>query len=492
MFWRKKDQSSTASGASGGSGSIPGGPTAPRQASEPARAASKASEQASDMRSSFLLGSDLSDRQRLDALFEAITRVTDTRSMSTTSSGAALEDLLAYLVDRAVEFARAERGFLILPDVAGDAQSPVKLVALVARGRGGPLPSGTRFPNGLVRKLLADGAAVCTQIDPDNESLDMGSSILDMKLRAVMAVRLDSLRTIDGAAVPGVLYVDTRQMSRAFSPGDLRFFQTLSAFVAVAVRNAEFRAALVQKAQQDREFEIVKRIRDDLNPEPIEDHPAWEVAAWAEAEQTASGDFYDWSALPGGRLAVQCGDVAGHGVGSALIMASAASATRAHVRYSADPAEIIARVARDLQTHVRTKHLTTFLALFDAQGAMRAINAGHTPPMHWRKDGSIELLPDEHNLAIGFDPDHPWQALPERNFAPGEMLVLVSDGLTEARAPGTEELLGEDGLSRLVAQAAPRATSAADMVRLVREAWLAYTGGALYDDTTLVVVRRRE
>jgi serine phosphatase RsbU (regulator of sigma subunit) len=484
MFWRKKDQSSTASGASGGSGSIPGGPTAPRQASEPARAASKASEQASDMRSSFLLGSDLSDRQRLDALFEAITRVTDTRSMSTTSSGAALEDLLAYLVDRAVEFARAERGFLILPDVAGDAQSSVKLVALVARGRGGPLPSGTRFPNGLVRKLLADGAAVCTQ-------LDMGSSILDMKLRAVMAVRLDSLRTIDGAAVPGVLYVDTRQMSRAFSPGDLRFFQTLSAFVAVAVRNAEFRAALVQKAQQDREFEIVKRIRDDLNPEPIEDHPAWEVAAWAEAEQTASGDFYDWSALPGGRLAVQCGDVAGHGVGSALIMASAASATRAHVRYSADPAEIIARVARDLQTHVRTKHLTTFLALFDAQGAMRAINAGHTPPMHWRKDGSIELLPDEHNLAIGFDPDHPWQALPERNFAPGEMLVLVSDGLTEARAPGTEELLGEDGLSRLVAQAAPRATSAADMVRLVREAWLAYTGGALYDDTTLVVVRRR-
>ena len=248
MFWRKKDQSSTASGASGGSGSIPGGPTAPRQASESARAASKVSEQASDMRSSFLLGSDLSDRQRLDALFEAITRVTDTRSMSTTSSGAALEDLLAYLVDRAVEFARAERGFLILPDVAGDAQSSVKLVALVARGRGGPLPSGTRFPNGLVRKLLADGAAVCTQIDPDNESLDMGSSILDMKLRAVMAVRLDSLRTIDGAAVPGVLYVDTRQMSRAFSPGDLRFFQTLSAFVAVAVRNAEFRAALVQKA----------------------------------------------------------------------------------------------------------------------------------------------------------------------------------------------------------------------------------------------------
>jgi len=489
MFWRKKDQPPGSSGSSGSGG---GRPSAPKQASEPARPASKSPDEPIDTRSSFLLGSDLSDRQRLDALFEAITRVTDTRSASTAGSGAALEDLLAYLVDRAVEFARAERGFLILPEGASaDAASP-KLVALVARGKGGALPKGTRFPTSLVRKLLVDGEAVCTQIDPDNESLDIGSSILDMKLRAVMAVRLESLRTIEGKSVPGVLYVDTRQMSRAFSPGDLRFFQTLSAFVAVAVRNAEFRDALVQKAQQDREFEIVKRIRDDLNPEPIEEHPAWEVAAWAEAEQTASGDFYDWSALPGGRLAVQCGDVAGHGVGSALIMASAASATRAHVRYSADPAEIIGRVARDLQTHVRTKHLTTFLALFDAQGGVRAINAGHTPPMHWRKDGSIELLPDEHNLAIGFDPDHPWQALPERRLEPGEMLVVVSDGLTEARAPGSEEMLGEEGLSKLVAQVAARASSAADMVRLVREAWLAYTGGALYDDTTLVVVRRRE
>ena len=489
MFWRKKDQGSGAAGSSGPGG---GRQASSKPAHEPARPTPKVADEPGDMRSSFLLGSDLSDRQRLDALFEAITRVTDTRSVSAAGSGAALEDLLAYLVDRAVEFARAERGFLILPEGASaDAASP-KLVALVARGKGGALPKGTRFPTSLVRKLLVDGEAVCTQIDPDNESLDIGSSILDMKLRAVMAVRLEALRTIEGKAVPGVLYVDTRQMSRAFSPGDLRFFQTLSAFVAVAVRNAEFREALVQKAQQDREFEIVKRIRDDLNPEPIEEHPAWEVAAWAEAEQTASGDFYDWSALPGGRLAVQCGDVAGHGVGSALIMASAASATRAHVRYSADPAEIIGRVARDLQTHVRTKHLTTFLALFDAQGGMRAINAGHTPPMHWRKDGSIELLPDEHNLAIGFDPDHPWQALPERRLEPGEMLVLVSDGLTEARAPGSEEMLGEEGLSKLVAQVAARASSATDMVRLVREAWLAYTGGALYDDTTLVVVRRRE
>jgi len=489
MFWRKKDQGS---GSSGASGSNAGRPAAPKQASASARSTPQGAAEAPDMRSSFLLGSDLSDRQRLDALFEAITRVTDTRSLSSAGSGAELEDLLAYLVDRAVEFARAERGFIILPEGPSADGSPARLVALVGRARGGSLSPGTRFPNGLVRKLLADGEAVCTQIDPDNEALDIGSSILDMKLRAVMAVRLESLRTVDGKSVPGVLYVDTRQMSRAFSPGDLRFFQTLSAFVAVAVRNAEFRAALVQKAQQDREFEIVKRIRDDLNPEPIEDHPAWEVAAWAEAEQTASGDFYDWSALPGGRLAVQCGDVAGHGVGSALIMASAASATRAHVRYSADPADVIGRVARDLQTHVRTKHLTTFLALFDAQGGMRAINAGHTPPMHWRKDGSIELLPDEHNLAIGFDPDHPWQALPERRFEPGEMLVLVSDGLTEARAPGADELLGEEGLSRLVAQVAPRAASATDMVRLVREAWLAYTGGSLYDDTTLVVVRRRE
>ena len=483
MFWRKKDQDKPASpaGPQGRSERPQPAPPATRPAATP-QAAPAGSFDASDSRSSFLLGSDLSDRQRLDALFEAITRVTDAGS----ARSASLDEVVAYLVDLAVEFARAERGFFIEEDEAGQPRPRV------VRAKGAALATNTRHPQSLVRKLLADGEAVCTRIDPDNEALDLGSSIIDMKLRAVMAVRLEALRAQGGRVRRGVLYVDSRQVSRTFTPGDLRFFQTLSAFIAIAVRNADWREALVQKAQQDRELELARQIREDLNPAPVEDHPVWEVAAWAVAETTASGDFYDWSALPGGRLAVQCGDVAGHDIGAALIMASAASATRAHLRYSADPAVIISRVARDLRPHLKTKHLTAFLGLFDAEGELRALNAGHTPPLHWKLDGSVELLADTTNAALGWDDDDTvWQALPARRLEPGEMLVMVSDGFTEAHAPGSESLLGEDGLARLVAEAAPAARSAAELVEALKSALLALVGGDVVDDTTLVVVRRK-
>lgn len=479
MFWRKKDQDKPAS-PPGPSGAAP----RPQRASEPVaqRSAPVAQLDASDSRSSFLLGSDLSDRQRLDALFEAITRVTDAGS----ARGASLDETVAYLVDRAVEFARAERGFFIEEDEAG------RPLARVVRAKGASLPVSTRHPQSLVRKLLEDGQAVCTQIDPDDEAQDLGSSIMDMKLRAVMAVRLEALRTRGGRVRRGVLYVDTRQISRTFTPGDLRFFQTLSAFIAIAVRNADWRAALVEKAQQDRELELARQIREDLNPTQVDDHPVWEVAAWAVAETTASGDFYDWSALPGGRLAVQCGDVAGHDIGAALIMASAASATRAHLRYSDDPAVIIARVARDLRPHLKTKHLTAFLGLFDAEGGLRALNAGHTPPLCWKLDGTVELLADTKNVALGWDDDETvWEALPPRRLERGEILVMVSDGFTEAHAPGSADLLGEDGLARLVAEAAPKARSADELVAALKSALLALVGGTVVDDTTLVVVRRR-
>jgi serine phosphatase RsbU (regulator of sigma subunit) len=469
MFWRKKERPKEEA------------TPAVRPAAPSPRPAAPA---AQDTRSSFLLGSDLSDRQRLDALFAAITRVTDAGS----TRGANLQDLLAYLVDLAVEFTRAERGFLI------EQQADGSLETRVARSRAADLPPRTRWPQSLVRRLLDDGQAVCTQIDPDNEQLDLGSSIIDMKLRAMMAVRLDALRTVDGQTLRGVLYVDSKQVSRTFAAGDLRFFQTLSAFIAIAARNADYRAALVQKAQQDRELEIVRSIRDDLNPAPIVHHPLYEVAAWAEAEDLASGDYYDWLVLPDGRLAVQCGDVTGHGVGSSLIMASATAATRAYLHSDDDPARIVAQVSRDLAPHLRTKtHLTCFLGIFGTDGMLRALNAGHTPPLHWRKaTHTVDAMPDTHNAAIGFvDESFDWQAAAPRVIEPGDMVIMTSDGFTEARAQGSDDQLGEEGFAQLVQRVAPTCATPGAVVEALRSALLEYTGGRLWDDTTLVVVRRK-
>lgn len=242
------------------------------------------------------------------------------------------------------------------------------------------------------------------------------------------------------------------------------------------------------------QFEEVARVQRALLPRQIPDIPGVEIATSYLTSDEAGGDYYDFFPLPGGRWAVLIADVAGHGAAAATVMAMLHGILHAHLG-AADPAahpDQILRYAnaRLVEAGVEGSFVTAFFAVYDpGTGALRFARAGHNPPVLARAGGPVrELAGDAAGPPLGlFDP---YDIEPEQlDLAPGDTLVLYTDGITEAFSPG-REMFGPGRLMHAVDQG--RASPDA-VIEAVHRDLFAHTGGARTraDDQTLVVLRRR-
>ena len=202
------------------------------------------------------------------------------------------------------------------------------------------------------------------------------------------------------------------------------------------------------------------------------------------------GDFYDFVALPDGKVALVIADVSGKGVAAAFFMAVARTSINSLVRtLSADPGkcleaaniEICAQNPLDL-------FVTTFLAVFDpATGLVRFANAGHNPPIIRRREGLAEWVPSDRNLALGVIDiaEYPTR---EFSLAPGESLLLYTDGVTEA-FNAHQEMYGESRLEALMA-ATPDANPAVLVAKVFDEVVAFADGHPQSDDITIALIER--
>lgn len=201
------------------------------------------------------------------------------------------------------------------------------------------------------------------------------------------------------------------------------------------------------------------------------------------------GDYYDLLVDGEGRLVILIADVAGHSIGSALLMAMARSVLRREVESGASPGEVLRATNAAMFSDLVNAGLfiTMFCARYDpASGRLTFANAGHNPPVLAAPDGPAEEL-DADGAAIGFLDDLPFEE-GERTMEPGSCLVLYTDGVVEALDPADEQF-GEERLAELVSAMSP--TGARAVVDAVVDALNDFTGGsAQRDDITLVAVRR--
>jgi len=216
----------------------------------------------------------------------------------------------------------------------------------------------------------------------------------------------------------------------------------------------------------ERELEIGRNIQASFLPKLLPQPPGWEVAARLRPARQVGGDFYDAFELPGGALVFLLADVCDKGVGAALFMAVFRSLIRVTAERIAAAGAPRAAIVRDtiapINEFVTKTHgdanmfATIFAAVLDpATGALAWLNAGHEPPVLRRADGSLlRLLPT--GPAVGLLPGLTFEAREER-FAAGDLLLVFSDGITEARNVGGA-LFGEERLLSLVAGAAPAGT----------------------------------
>ncbi len=416
------------------------------------------------------------DGRRIDALLDAIANVSASRD---------LEDLLGHVVDSAVATTEAERGILLLPD-GPRAQPQVR----VARG-GGVNLEDVKYSTSVVKKVLDSGAPMRTQVRAGETPSDLGASVVNLKLRAVMCVPVDPPGERSGGR--GVLYVDSTAATREFTAADLALFHALAQHIAIALENARLSQMAVERARLQRSLEIAEEIQQGLMPSESPRSEPWSVHGWFRAAEHAAGDFFDYLVPKDGALSAVVGDVSGHGIGPALVTATAQAGLRAYLRVVSDPAQVIGMLNRDLSSRMDAgMFLTLVLAQMHPDGRLQIVNAGHPPPLLWRKaEQRIESL-DAHDVAIGMSADYPYECTIDTRMEPGDMLLIYSDGLVEARHPDhPDRFFGEDGLRAVLADVGHRAGAPEQLVEELSEAVLEFCEGSREDDMTFVAVQRK-
>jgi serine phosphatase RsbU (regulator of sigma subunit) len=418
--------------------------------------------------STILTGDATEDSRSLQILLDTIAAVT---------ANIDLDTVLRDIVDRSLQVTRAERAILLLGDAPDD------LVVRVAQDRDGRSLTGElQWSRSLVRRCLEEGVAVRSVVQSDQEALEIGQSVYDLKLRAVMCAPMRARnRTV------GVIYVDSRAVRREFSARDLALFGAISAQLAISVENARLHADSLDKVRLQKDVEIARRIQQHLLPPVPKELPGLQVALRYAAAEQASGDTYDFVPMPGGRLAVMIGDVTGHGVGAALLTHAVQAALRSYLELIDDLATIVTRVNQRLVAGVETGNfMSLLLAVVDpAARTLQYVNAGHPGLLLARADGIAVL--DKTGMVLGVVGDQVYQASPLIPLSPGDLLFLHTDGVDEAMSAARETF----GTARLQAVlAAARQGSADDVVAGVGAALAAHVGGGAFaDDYTMIAVK---
>jgi serine phosphatase RsbU (regulator of sigma subunit) len=474
MFWRSKKPSEKP-------GAEPGGAKRPASSGAKSSVGSKAADDATvhsgddDTGTRFLTGDGDIDRRTVDVLLSTIRRVSESRD---------LEALLIDIVDRSVELCGAERGFLLLVDASGE---PAVRVARTRDGKA--VEENVRFSTSVVKRVIEKQQPMLATVQSDSDALELGRSVFDLKLRAVMCVPLTPRK--DGlVGARGALYVDSRAATREFAPKDLDLFAALSQHIAIALEKAQMHLESVEKAKLEQALELASAVQSGLMPRIPTDIPGLELHGFYRPAERTSGDFFDFVKLKDGRLAVVIGDVSGHGVGPALVTATAQATLRTGLKMMPTPAAALTFLNQDLSERIDSgTFLTLLLLTLKSDGWLEICNAGHHAAILVRR-GEV-ISPQGHSLALGFSPESQYDIDEILKLESGDVLVAFTDGLIETQAKDDhDKLFGEDRLRELLVELAAKGVSAEEITRSLAQAAFEFGGGVHEDDITLVVVRK--
>jgi phosphoserine phosphatase RsbU/P len=289
-----------------------------------------------------------------------------------------------------------------------------------------------------------------------------------------------------GERVIGVTAVGERVSGAPFGEEDYDFAMTLGRQAASALESVRLHQVQLDKLRQDRELQIAREIQQSLFPRECPSLDGFAVAAASLPCQAVGGDLYDYVPLAGGRVALAVADVSGKGTPASILMASMHASLRA-LAGSAPPAALMDQLNHFLFASTQeSKYVTLFYAELDpARRRLVYVNGGHVPPYHLRASGAVDRL-EVGGPVLGLLEDARFEA-GEVVLAPGELLVMVTDGATEALSPDEVEF-GDERLGEALRAAAGEDASGV-LARLL-EAVQAWAGSAgCSDDLTALVLK---
>jgi phosphoserine phosphatase RsbU/P len=284
----------------------------------------------------------------------------------------------------------------------------------------------------------------------------------------------------------GLLAIGERASGIPFSAEDREFAQSLARHAVAALENARLQKIRTEKERQDRELQMAREIQRSLFPACPPAIPGFELAGDSRPCYEVGGDAYDWIPLPGDRLALVIADVSGKGTPASLLMASVHASLQA-LAGTATPTALMERLNRFLYVNTQaSRFVTLFYAELDpATRRLEYVNAGHVPPCRIAADGSITTLA-EGGPALGLM-DRATYGSGRVTLDRGDIVAVVTDGVTEARSPDDQEF-GDDRLYEVLRSLSGRpARVILEGLSAAVEEWTA--SAAASDDRTALIVK---
>lgn len=357
---------------------------------------------------------------------------------------------------------------------------------------------GKSFINAEVRRQDPSDASelrvsrtVLEQVVKEKKALAFVDVSGDEKLKRVQSIVAQGIRSILCApmviadSVVGVLYVDYL-VNRLISAEDVKLIAQIARFADIKLETTRLREEAIQKRIMDEELKTASVIQRRLLPTPPTGVTGYTFGGMNRPCRTVSGDYYDFVVRPDGRVYFVIADVSGKGVTAGLLMAGLQASFRIFTRSDPEPAELMMQLNVALKDNLpQSKFVTLFLGRLDTQsGTVEYANAGHTPPMWIRKNAIEELGQTDLVLGVISRAQYNNRTL---LLAPGDSLVIFTDGLSEAEGIEQQELASAMLKRRL---AAKHGATADEIVQLIEDLVLANVDTPATDDVTLVVVSR--
>jgi serine phosphatase RsbU (regulator of sigma subunit) len=409
-------------------------------------------------------------RSRLQFLTEA------TKALASTLD---LGELLGRILEVAKAQADAERGTLFLVDEKNE-----EIWSLIAHG----------LEKQEIRLPL--GRGIAGHVAKSGEILNIPDAYADPRFNRAVDVQTGyrtrnilclPIRNKSGKIVAALQLLNKRR--GGFTQEDVDFLLAISDHMALALENAQLHLALLEKERLEREMALARGIQQGLLPEAVPQLPGFEIAVTNEPCYEVGGDYYDFLTIGPNTLLLVVADVEGKGISSAMIMSNFQATLRALALNFHSLINMAESLNRMILVGTRGgKYLTVFLGLIDIQGkTIEYINGGHVPPVIVRAEqGPVELT--EGGMVVGLLENVRYER-GQVKFQPGDVLVLCTDGITEAMDKQDEEY----GKQRLVnCVRGVIAQSAAEIVTAVNADVTEFSrGGTHLDDKLMIAVKVR-
>ncbi|HUE81681.1 MAG TPA: GAF domain-containing SpoIIE family protein phosphatase [Pyrinomonadaceae bacterium] len=286
--------------------------------------------------------------------------------------------------------------------------------------------------------------------------------------------------------VIGVFDLESDELN-AYSDDDLQLLMLLASQVAIIIEKVMLHEQLIEKKRLEGQLEVARQVQLELLPPQDPQLIGYDISAYNFPTEEVSGDYYDWVRIYDDQIGLVIADVSGKGVPAAILMAFLRASIRAatHIGYS--PQISMSKVNFLLWESIeRHQFVTAFYGILDATNRTLAYtNAGHNPPLLLDANGVPKFI--EHGgLPLGMFRDTRYHEY-YMTFAPGDLLVLYTDGVTEAQNPNGEEF-GRERLAQSVMKA--RELPAREVITSVQKDVFEWTGGVgPTDDATFFVVK---